>query len=122
MQKSSLDHKIAFTTAKDNFYLAAQYGLKANVTWIDKKVMSLQGLILEVLIPAAIAGLEASNINKAHIEHYINDIFKPRVQHNNTGSAWQKSFVAKHGTDFKSMLELYSQQQKLDLPIHTWKI
>ncbi len=46
-----------FDDAKDNFFAAARYGLKAQFTWVDGKRHTASGLILDHLLPLARKGL-----------------------------------------------------------------
>ncbi|MCH2546779.1 MAG: glutamate--cysteine ligase [Alphaproteobacteria bacterium] len=121
-QNTPPETMLAFAQAKDNFYDAAKYGLAANVQWLDGATHNLQQLCAEVLIPLARQGLEALHIDEASIVEYIDNILAPRIKNGKTGAAWQKAYIAEHGTDFAAMTGTYIKQQATNIPVHLWQI
>ncbi len=114
-----------FKDARNNFYKASQYGLHAQVNWKNKQV-DIKALILNELIPNAKLGLARLGIAKQDIDFFLLDVIAQRVQSGATGSVWQRNYINKHHkTDrdrFKSLLNTYMANQKLDLPVHQWSV
>jgi len=115
-----LEAEIPFSTARDNFYASARYGLDAHVTWVGGKKGSVRSLILDELLPRAREGLIALEIDANDIERYLN-VIELRVQTRRTGAAWQRQRVAA-GDDMTAMTEAYYQQQKTGRPVHEWDL
>lgn len=116
--ETPLEAEIPFSTARDNFYAAARYGLDAHVTWVGGKKGSVRSLILDELLPRAREGLAALDIDADDIERYLN-VIEQRVQTRRTGAAWQRQRVAA-GDDMAAMTEAYYQRQKTGRPVHEW--
>ncbi len=113
---------LPFSTAKENFYSAAKDGLRAKIHWLDNRMVPVQRLLLEVLLPMAEIGLEKLGVKKADIEFYLKQIMKNRIWRGYNGSAWQRAFVAKHGADFSALTAAYAEHQHSGQPVHEWKI
>jgi len=120
--KVAPEKQLAFGKARTNFYQAARYGLNARVDWMESKNVVMKDLLLELLIPQAKQGLLKLGIKKKDAIFYIDEIIKPRVQQQQTGSQWQQKYIAKHGPNFHEMLHRYMENQEKDLPVHEWRI
>ncbi len=112
---------LPFAQARDNFYQAARHGLGAVITWDDGDKIPLRNLLQQTLIPRARAGLQALKIDADDADHYLG-IIEQRVRSGQTGSAWQRRFVAEHGTDMTAMTAAYRDRQILGRPVHEWDI
>jgi gamma-glutamyl:cysteine ligase YbdK (ATP-grasp superfamily) len=121
-QRPCPESKISFTRAKKNFYLAAQKGLDAKITWLDGKTYKLQDLILKKLISTACDGLKLLGIHQADIDFYIKKIIRQRVETGQNGAAWQRAFVVRNGLDWTALTRAYASHQKDGHPVHEWKI
>jgi hypothetical protein len=121
-QPNPLEAEIPFHTAKTNFYEAARHGLQASVTWEGKTACDLQTLLKERLVPAAREGLLEKGVREAEVAYFIDEIILNRVKSGQNGSAWQRAYCAAHGPDFQKMTHAYHQNQKLDIPVHEWKV
>ncbi len=110
---------IDFADAKDNFYLAAQHGLKHRVLWVDGKRHSLQRLILDRLLLEAEAGLYKLGIDEKQCQHYLG-IIEKRASGGQTGSHWQQEFVDRHHADMKLLTQTYFNNQQSARPVHEW--
>jgi len=111
--------QLPFSTARDNFYAAAQLGLDAHVSWLNGARGGMRALLLERLLPQARAGLQRLEIDAADIERYLG-IIEARVHSGQTGSAWQRAWVERHGRDMAAMTRAYLQRQDSRLPVHEW--
>lgn len=116
------EHRLAFGHVTANFYQGARYGLEATVFWLDGHEYRLRELLLEQLIPAAGKTLLSLGIDPADIDDYLYGIIQPRVHSGQTGAAWQKQFVARHGRDFTRLTRAYHEQQRREVPVHQWTI
>lgn len=115
-----IEYLLPFSSARENFYHAARYGMEADFTWfLGKKISAAK--LLKQLIPYAKKGLQSLGIAREDIAFYLG-IIKKRVHAKTNGSHWQVQFVEKYGPDFHGMLELYLQNQYEEIPVHEWKI
>lgn len=115
------EEETSFEAARSNFYACARYGLDAEISWSGRSG-KIRELLLDTLIPAAIEALQKSGVSATETEHYLNGIIIPRVENGQTGSCWQRRFVAKHGPDFQALTERYIALQQTGAPIHMWTL
>ena len=120
-QANPPEHELAFATARDNFYAAAHHGLDAHVVWLDGRRGSIQALLADQLLPQARAGLASLEIDAADIERYLG-IIEARVRSGQTGSAWQRAWVERHGRDMAALTHAYRQRQESQAPVHEWSL
>ena len=113
--------RIPFATARDNFYAAARYGLDARITWYDGEKGTLRSLLLQQLLPQARSGLESLEIDRNDIERYLG-VIEARLQSGQTGAAWQRAWVARHGDDMAAMTAAYLARQDAGRPVHAWDL
>ena len=126
-QSTPPDELLNFSEARDNFYRSAQHGLENKINWPGSKRCDMRHLILDKLINHAQTGLESLNLDRADIEYYLN-IIQARAEHKQTGSHWQREFVARHqgekglltAGDMRRLLETYYQNQQTGEPVHCW--
>jgi gamma-glutamyl:cysteine ligase YbdK (ATP-grasp superfamily) len=116
-----LEQRISFPQAKTNFYLAAEYGLNAELAWADRGPVPLPEIILEELLPLAHAGLKDLNIDAAERAHWLG-IIEQRARTKRTGALWQRAWVARHGRDWEALTEAYLAHQATALPVHEWTL
>jgi hypothetical protein len=115
------EYSMPFADAKNNFYRAAQLGLKYKTNWLDHKTDTLQNIILNKLLIEAETGLYKLGIDQQDIQRYLS-IIQHRVEKNKTGSQWQLDFLNAH-QDNRTMLTLnYLKNQKSGRPVHEWDI
>jgi len=112
---------IEFTTAKDNFYQAARFGLDSQIVWFDGKKQNLQKLILADLLPRAKKGLQSLNIDAQDIATYL-DIIEQRIANKQTGSQWQRQFMQQTNASLQSMTQAYLEHQYSEVPVSQWEI
>ena len=120
-QSEPAEQQLPFATARDNFYLAAHHGLEAHVTWLDGRRGTVRALLLDSLLPLARRGLGMLEIDQSDIDRYLG-IVEARVTAGQTGTAWQRGYVASHGDDMAAMTEAYRQHQDSGLPVHEWSL
>jgi len=123
-----LDHdccQLEFALAKDNFYQAARFGLKAKLFWLDQKRHNMQNLLINKLIPQAHEGLLSLKISPQDIDHYL-DIVQQRVASGLNGSNWQRQRRALMLPDAQqdimyALTRDYLAAQKEGRPVHLWE-
>lgn len=115
-------HKRAqFFTTRDNFYMAAQYGLDAEIRWNHEDSQPIDRLILDEFVPMAEEGLNQLRIVEADIRRYL-DIIAARARNKQNGATWQRRYVAKHGASMQEMLDAYISLQQTGIPVHEWPL
>ena len=112
---------MSFADAKNNFYRAAQLGLKHKTTWFSKKTDSLQNIILEKLLLQAETGLYKLGIDQYDTQRYLSIIAK-RAESNRTGSQWQLDFLNAHQDDRTLLTINYLHNQVSGQPVHEWDL
>jgi hypothetical protein len=110
---------IPFAIARDNFYAVARHGLDAHVTWHDGEKGTMRALLRQKLLPLARTGLQRLEIDAADIDRYLG-VIEERMQNGQTGSAWQRGWVARHGRDLPAMTAAYLERQDSGRPVHEW--
>lgn len=116
-----VERTIPFETARANFYAAAKGGLSASVRWRSGQQGPLGELLAGSLLSLATEGLRAIGIEKSEAEQWIG-IIEQRVASGQTGSAWQRAWVDRHGPDWQGLVLAYAEQQALGRPVHEWTI
>jgi len=112
---------LSFEKARDNFYIAAKNGLRAEIQWMNGKLIGLQQLCGEVLMPLARDGLLSMGIDASETDHWLG-IVQARISSMQNGAAWQRAWVAKYGADMNGLTEAYLQRQASGRPVHEWVI
>ncbi|MCK4833897.1 MAG: glutamate--cysteine ligase [Gammaproteobacteria bacterium] len=115
------EYTMPFTDAKDNFYRAAQIGIKHKTTWFNKKTDTLQKIILDKLLVEAETGLYKLGINQQDSKRYLS-IIEQRVEKNRTGSEWQLNFLNAHQDDRTLLTLNYQKNQRSGRPVHEWDL
>ena len=111
---------ISFEHARSNFYAASRFGLDARVTWSSGNAMPVETLLLQQLIPGAIKALAERGIDSHELRYYLVDILARRVATRRNGAWWQKTFIRRHGPDFRAMTQAYLENQRKNIPVHEW--
>jgi gamma-glutamylcysteine synthetase len=113
--------RLAFDRARDNFYAAARFGLRARLRWFDDTQLSASELVQKVLLPLARDGLAQLGVDESDSRNYL-DIIARRVATGMNGSQWQREYVKKHGHDMHALTEAYLERQEQGEPVHEWTI
>jgi len=112
---------LPFELARENFYAAARWGLRAEVTWFDGVRLSLKRLVLERLLAVARRGMLALGVDPQESEYWLGIIAR-RVASGRNGAAWQRAWVARHGRDFRGLMQAYLEGQESGRPVHEWPL
>jgi len=115
------EHDISFADAKNDFYRAAQIGLKHKTRWLGKNTDTLQKIILDKLLLEAETGLYKLGISQQDSQRYLS-IIQQRVEKNKTGSQWQLAFLNAHQDNRTQLTLSYLKNQISGRPVHEWDI
>jgi CBS domain-containing protein/gamma-glutamyl:cysteine ligase YbdK (ATP-grasp superfamily) len=122
-----VSERMPFDDAKANFFAAARYGLKAQLTWVDGKRHVAAALILNHLLPLAREGLRQSGVEGADIESYLGTL-EERVRSGQTGAQWMLQSLEAMGEEGTSDLRqrklaaaMLERQQGVE-PVHRWAV
>lgn len=111
--------RLPFAAARDNFYAAARFGLDAELLWLDGRRVTVAELLREELLPAARQGLEDLDMDPNDSDDYLG-IVAARLAKRQTGAAWQRGWVARHGPDMDALTRAYLERQQSGAPVHEW--
>jgi hypothetical protein len=101
--------------------MASHLGLDARVTWLDGERGTVRSLLMNRLLPQARQGLERLEIDAADIDRYLG-IVTARISTGQTGTVWQRAYVARYGHNMAKMTESYRRHQDDGLPVHEWPV
>lgn len=110
-----------FDATRSNFYACARHGLHADVEW-EGKVVNVQSLLVERLLPLAQAALERAGVDHDDLGVYFHDVLAPRLRSGRTGTEWQRAFVDCNGRNFQALTERYVEFQRSGIPVHEWTV
>lgn len=118
-----------FRYAENNFYRAAQNGMRAQLLWPSNKAEYPKarnvGDIALQLIPQATDALIEHGIDVQDAKHYM-DIIKTRIAANTNGSNWQQRIYEQyrktmpHQQALQAMLSQYIDNQRLGIAVAEW--
>jgi len=117
--------EMPFPVAERDLHRAARDGLAARLHWrgVDHPA---DELTLEVLLPAAAAGLDAWGVDPRDRDRYLG-VIGQRVDRRRTGAAWQIQVVRhleEHGLQrtaaLREMTRRYVEHARSGAPVHEW--
>ena len=115
------DTRLPFIVAKTNFYNAARSGIDTEVEWLDGRASTLREVLADDLLPRARHGLLDLGIGESEADLWLG-IIEGRLRTGQTGSAWQRAWVAHHGRDFAALTAAYLERQQSGGPVHEWTL
>ncbi len=121
MDAENADKTLSFDKARDNFYQAARFGLRANMKWCNEQTVQVKELLKQQILPMAYKGLDALGVSSMEAEKYLG-IIEERLAKNMNGATWQRAFVKKNGADMEQLIAAYLEQQQSQLPVHDWPV
>ena len=113
------EYDVSFACARDNFYAAAQFGLKAPVDWLGDRTLTQRELILNEALPMAEEGLHSLELDEQDVARYMG-IIRARAETGQTGTIWQRAYAARCGKQMEDLCEAYSRLQNEGRPVHEW--
>jgi hypothetical protein len=112
---------LAFHRARSNFYLAARYGLEANLDWIGYHQMKAAELLQQILLPKAREGLLILGVDAAEVDQWLG-VIEGRLSRLQTGASWQRRWVERHGHDMQALTAAYLENQQTGQPVYEWPL
>jgi len=113
--------RLLFATARANFYLAARYGLEAQLIWLDQRALTMRQLLLELLLPLADQGLKQIEVD-AELSARLLGVIESRVMTGQNGAVWQRRFLELSGRELPTLTREYRQRQRSGEPVHSWSL
>ncbi|WP_139980929.1 glutamate--cysteine ligase [Nocardioides litoris] len=116
--------QMSFSAAEENFHVAAQHGVDAQVYWPGVGQVRATELVLRRLLPLAQQGLEAWGVDGATVDRLLG-IIEQRCLLGTNGAEW---FVAamdrRRDQDrwdgLRATLLDYRERMHTNEPVHTW--
>ena len=115
------ESRLMFLHAQKGFYTCARMGLAAEIPWLDGRTHAVAQVLKDDLLPRASAGLGALGVDGAEIDHWLG-IIAERLESRQTGAAWQRAWVARHGHDMAGLTCAYLDHQAKGRPVHAWTL
>lgn len=116
--------QMSFSAAEENFHVAAQTGVDAQVYWPGIGQVRATELVLRRLLPMARAGLDAWGVPSEQSDRYLG-IIEQRCQAEASGAGWFVERVrARGGEDrydaLRATLLDYRDRMHSNEPVHAW--
>ena len=117
--------QMSFSAAEENFHVAAQQGIDANLYWPGLGQVPAPELVLRRLLPMARSGLDAWGVDPAERDRLLG-IIEQRCLTGRTGATWFVEAVRRHGDGVDRMdalraaLNEYRANMHTNEPVHTW--
>ncbi len=120
-RETAPETEMPFEDARRNFYRAARFGLDARVRWFGGREATLRQVWEQSLLGLAEQGLGSLGIDRAEAAYWT-DIIRGRLANGQTGAAWQRAWVARHGRRMAELTERYLGWQESGEPVHRWRV
>ncbi len=120
-QEPAPEARLPFLDARANFYAAARDGLEAEIRWLDGRRAKVSDVIAADLLPQALGGLISLGIDPAEADRWL-AMIAGRLRSGQTGAAWQRAWVARHGGDTAALTAAYLERQQGGQPVHEWTL
>ncbi|MBD3945339.1 glutamate--cysteine ligase family protein [Nocardioides ganghwensis] len=116
--------QMSFSAAEENFHVAAQTGVDAQVYWPGIGQVRATELVLRRLLPMARAGLDSWGVPSEQSDRYLG-IIEQRCQAEASGAGWFVERVrARGGEDrydaLRATLLDYRDRMHSNEPVHAW--
>jgi hypothetical protein len=119
--------QMSFTTAEENFHLAARHGLDAQLYWPGLGTVPVTELVLRRLLPMAHEGLDRWGVDPAERDRLLGVVERRCVTGIN-GAKWQvdtarkidgETSLDRYGA-LRAMLTRYIENMHGNAPVHEW--
>jgi gamma-glutamyl:cysteine ligase YbdK (ATP-grasp superfamily) len=116
--------QMSFSAAEENFHVAAQTGVDAQVYWPGIGQVRATELVLRRLLPMAHAGLESWGVPSEQRDRYLG-IIEQRCQAEASGAGWFVDRVRERGGEdrydaLRATLLDYRDRMHSNEPVHAW--
>ena len=120
--------QMPFASADQNLHRAARDGPAAQLSWCGTEYSVERLSLVEVLLPAAAAGLDAWGVDAHDRDRYLG-VIEARIRSGRTGAAWQTSTVRlleQRGVAripaLHEMARRYVELSHTGAPVHEWPV
>jgi hypothetical protein len=116
--------QMSFSAAEENFHVAAQHGIDAQIYWPGVGQVQATELVLRRLLPMAQEGLEAWGATGAEIDRMLG-IIEQRCLTGRNGAEWFVRQMRERRKDdrydaLRATLLDYRDRMHTNEPVHTW--
>ena len=116
--------QMSFSAAEENFHIAAQQGIEAQIYWPGVGQVRATELVLRRLLPLAHQGLEAWGVEAEERDRFLG-IIEQRCLTGITGAEWFVNRMEKRADmdrfdALRATLLEYRQGMHTNEPVHTW--
>jgi len=119
--------QMSFSAAEENFHVAAQEGIDAQLYWPGLGTVPAAELVLRRLLPMAHDGLDAWGVEPDERDRLLGVIEQRCVLHRN-GASWQAEMFhrlfdrgsAERIEALRGMVARYADHMHSNEPVHTW--
>jgi gamma-glutamyl:cysteine ligase YbdK (ATP-grasp superfamily) len=116
--------QMSFSAAEENFHVAAQHGIEAQIYWPGVGQVQATELVLRRLLPMAQEGLEAWGATGGEIDRMLG-IIEQRCLTGRNGAEWfVRQMHERRGDDrydaLRATLLDYRERMHTNEPVHTW--
>ncbi|UFN44880.1 glutamate--cysteine ligase family protein [Nocardioides okcheonensis] len=116
--------QMSFSAAEENFQVAAQMGVDAQVYWPGIGQVRATELVLRRLLPMARAGLDSYGVPSEESDRYLG-IIEQRCLKETSGAAWFVGRVHERGgadryDALRATLLDYRERMHSNQPVHDW--
>ena len=122
-----IEKLMTFDDAKNNFFAAARYGLKAQLAWVGGRDWPASTLIIDHLLPMAREGLKQAGVDAEDRSRYL-DVIEERVERDQTGALWSLRSLAAMGergtreTRHRALTEAMLVGSHSGAPVSRWTL
>ena len=117
--------QMSFSAAEENFHVAAQHGIDAQVYWPGIGQVRATELVLRRLLPMARAGLDSWGVPGEESDRYLG-IIEQRCLLGTNGAEWFVGRMRQRDTEdrfdaLRATLLEYRERMHTNEPAHTWE-
>ncbi len=115
---------MSFSAAEENFHLAAQHGIEAQVYWPGVGQVAATELVLRRLLPMARQGLAAWGVPAEESDRLL-DVIEGRCLAGTNGAEWFVQRMAERAAEdrwdaLRAVTGEYRERMHSNEPVHTW--
>ncbi len=111
---------LPFTVAQRNFQLAARWGLRSRLRWLDGNYHPVTD-ILSHHLPEIRSALHALDLDRADVARWLG-IIERRLALQQTGARWQRRWAEETGEAGAALTRAYLANQLTGRPVHEWRV
>ncbi|WP_110181538.1 glutamate--cysteine ligase [Nocardioides solisilvae] len=116
--------QMSFSAAEENFHVAAQHGIDAQVYWPGLGQVSASELVLRRLLPMADEGLAAAGVEAHERDRYLQMIEQRCLLRTNGAEWFVRQMAARQDQErfdaLRATLLDYVDRMHSNEPVHTW--